>query len=153
MSTSDLCVACGLCCDGTIFSFISISEPEAEALTDAPVQVDRANGRTSMRLGCTALKNKCCTIYERRPSGCREYFCAIVKDMEAGKKSFDESLAIVQRIQREVLALNAVLGVPGGGMTAVRDGLAAPTMPWSAEVLDQARATTTLVRTTLLGWT
>jgi Fe-S-cluster containining protein len=52
---------------------------------------------TSFRQPCPAFSAGCCSIYEGRPSVCRDYRCLLLRRHQAGDVSADEALALVAR--------------------------------------------------------
>lgn len=79
----DLCVGCGLCCDGSIHPFTLLFQGEKDPQTRRPVE------RPSVRSPqpCSNLAGGKCSDYEGRPVGCRIYFCKVARDLKARKLS------------------------------------------------------------------
>ncbi len=98
MTVSDLCLACGLCCEGTLFLYVGLNAGELSRLEARGLPVVRKkDGSLLMRLGCTALDGARCTAYQDRPDNCRGYFCALAQQLHLGSISSDSALQIVQR--------------------------------------------------------
>lgn len=149
---SQLCVSCGLCCDGAIFHFLAITPEELAAMEGQPVTATVHQGRPQLALPCPGLVNKCCTIYERRPSGCRGFHCEVAKAVIADETTLPAGMTTVRGLQIAIDALGERLQLKAPVMPKVRDALAAPFPPFSDDDMSAAREVTSLVRRTLLGW-
>ncbi len=102
---SDLCVACGLCCDGSLFRFVPAKEAERETWEALGLPLVVQSGQLAMALPCRRLEGRCCTVYAQRPSGCRAYVCWLGKRLEEGTVGFPEALSAVQEAQRRIAVL------------------------------------------------
>lgn len=112
--SSQLCQACGICCSGTLFSYVDVSQKEAKALSGTcvtPFKNDK--GKLIFDLPCTALEGTRCTIYDRRPSACRTYLCSLTRGVMNGSTSLEVASKAVADIKakREWLLDNAPLDV------------------------------------------
>lgn len=123
MTLSKLCLACGLCCDGSLFRFVPAQESEAELHLKLGLPVVQQSGRAAMALPCRRLSERQCTVYEERPSGCRAYVCRLGDELERGEVSFAHALAVVREAQRRIAALAAAW--PGEGPVVQSATLAA----------------------------
>ena len=87
---SDLCLACGLCCNSGLFTYVGITSEDRAALTasgaTAPERID---------MPCP-FWDRCCTVYSARPHACREYRCQLLAQFDAGEVAFDEALGRVR---------------------------------------------------------
>lgn len=105
-----LCLACGLCCDSTLFRDAEL-QPEDDATRLAalglPVTQRKAlpgrNGRSAilkLPQPCAALcADRRCRIYEERPTRCREFECALLKSVGAGRLDTTGALRIIRQTQ------------------------------------------------------
>ena len=87
------CVACGMCCDGTFFHFVHFSDGDDQSLFDDVYDED---GRPAFTAPCQNF-DKCCTVYEDRPSVCRGFKCKILKQFEAGKLSYQKTMKLIMK--------------------------------------------------------
>ncbi len=95
----NICLGCGLCSDGTLYSWIrTFPEDDLSPLVRLGAQVVPNPEREGMvfLLPCPAFGEGCCTIYEERPSRCRSYSCALLKQVDAGEVSTSEALGVIQ---------------------------------------------------------
>ena len=101
-----ICLSCGLCCDGSIFTHITLAlSDRVDVLEAAGVVLTKKDERTEVRLRCTALEGTCCTIYEDRPVRCGLFTCALHRRHASGEISTDEALATIDKtreLQRKV---------------------------------------------------
>lgn len=104
MCLSELCLACALCCEGSLFRYVRLSTEEAERLGAAGADVfARRDGTAALRLGCAKLEGTRCSIYGLRPAGCRAFVCTLGRALESGAVDGAAALARV----REARALVA----------------------------------------------
>ena len=104
---SDLCLDCGLCCNGVLHDSIGITEEEVE-LAQSGGGVDRQPDRLLTPLPCPFVCGAACTIYEKRYSSCREYQCGLLKTFHAGAVTIEDArqrVAEAKRLLSEVQAL------------------------------------------------
>ena len=96
MSLTTLCLHCGLCCDGTLFTHVSLRRSEAAPLKALGLPVrEREDGSPVLPQRCAALEGRSCTAYAQRPEGCRRYQCHLATALSEGEVSLDEALAVV----------------------------------------------------------
>jgi Fe-S-cluster containining protein len=105
-SGGQLCVACGLCCDGTLFDLVKLEASDDAAKLKAlgvPVAVSR--GRvpvTRFPQPCAALcEDRTCRVYADRPWQCRVFECGVFKDAKAGRITFDVALRQVKKARQQ----------------------------------------------------
>lgn len=125
-SLSALCLRCGLCCDGTLFTQVPLAAGEVVRL---PVLV-REDGRAALRQPCAALEGRCCTIYEERPASCRRFRCMLQTALAETEVSLAEALAVVDEAHA---LLAAVAPPPGPGAAVQRVRQLAQAQPERAE--------------------
>ena len=105
-----LCLHCGLCCDGSLFSFLGIQPGEVERLGRRGLAVAaRPDGRLALDLsrGCPGLSGKCCTLYQDRPQACRDYRCLLFMALEEGEVGLPEAKSVVDETHATLAALHA----------------------------------------------
>lgn len=92
-----VCVACNLCCDGSLFNRVAVKPEEKERLQEKGRFYTKSNGEIRMRLGCHYLAdNGQCECYKQRPRKCRTYQCELLKSVEAGIIPMQDAVSIVQ---------------------------------------------------------
>ena len=101
------CAGCGLCCDGTLYSFARAEDDEKEGLAAIGLSLTEHEGKSYFRLPCTKVSCGRCTIYEDRFTICRSFSCALLKRYEAGEIGPIEARETVADPTRLVAAVTA----------------------------------------------
>lgn len=122
-----LCLACGLCCDGTLFDRVPLVEAELPQLASV-LQV--APGAHHARQPCPALDGMHCRVYEARPLTCRRFRCLLLEAHEADEVSLAGAVEIVASTRALRAKVAEALGVPDGG--TVVEAARAPGAPQAA---------------------
>lgn len=125
---SGLCQACGLCCSGTLFTRVPLTDKDTLLITesgllsnphatgarpqrplDALLLHYDGEGVRELELPCPYLKNARCTVYSKRPARCREYECRLIKgirsgavDIESAEKVLREAIDLYSRLQEKL---------------------------------------------------
>ena len=93
----NLCIKCGLCCDGTIFQYVKLKEQEI-INNQFHYQIVKS-GETGMLQPCIHLKENICNIYHKnRPANCIAFKCKLLRAFEAGKISYIEALVLIDKL-------------------------------------------------------
>lgn len=109
-SLSDLCVSCGLCCDGSLFRYVRLASGEAERLSRAGCEVERRrDGSLALRLGCARLEDLRCALYLDRPEGCRAFVCRLGAALEAGSLSLAQAKELAREARARVAEVERAL--------------------------------------------
>jgi Fe-S-cluster containining protein len=96
MSVSELCEACGLCCNGSLYTHVVLTDDDVLALKKHPqVTFETRDHQTALVQGCSQHDGSGCRIYQDRPAACSRYFCALADDVKYDDLSLPEGLAIV----------------------------------------------------------
>lgn len=125
VSLSTLCLACGMCCDGSLFTQVPLAADEALRLrARGLVVIAREDGSPALRQRCAALVGRCCAVYEDRPGGCRRYVCMLHAALAADEVSLPEALELVAQAQTLLAAADRVLPAgPAAVMQRARQAL------------------------------
>jgi hypothetical protein len=113
-STGDLCRACGLCCDGTLFDGVKL-EPSDDAARlktfGLPITVSRGKAAVArFPQPCAALcADRTCRLYAQRPWQCRVFECGVLKDAKAGRITFAAALRRVGQARRRADKIRRLL--------------------------------------------
>ncbi len=102
-----LCLACGLCCDGSLFDHVQLGPGDDAKKLKAlglPVVVSRSSTPVArFRQPCAALcADRTCRVYADRPLQCRTFECGVFKDAQAGRIKFSAALRVVKRARQRV---------------------------------------------------
>ncbi|MGV3620738.1 MAG: YkgJ family cysteine cluster protein [Archangium sp.] len=93
-----LCQACGLCCDGTLFTRVPLTPTEVVPVVKLNVLTNATGGRYVPQR-CAALEGTVCGAYSERPLACRRYECLLFGALREGEVSLDEAVDIVAQAQ------------------------------------------------------
>jgi uncharacterized protein len=108
-SSQSLCLTCGLCCDGTLFSFVPLKpDDEIAALETVGINIVSGSVPNIFKQPCAALRACTCIVYENRPENCRTYKCELLKRFERDDISYDAALKIIKKavsLKNQVRAL------------------------------------------------
>ncbi len=116
---SSLCQQCGLCCDGTLFVRVSVTEQEAALLERHGVaSALRAKNKRVLPQPCSALEGRRCSCYAARPTACREYVCLLARALEEGEVALAGAVEVVGEALRRRERVEALL--PKGQGDVVR---------------------------------
>lgn len=104
-SGEQLCRACGLCCDGTLFDLVKLERSDdAGKLKTLGLPVSISRGRNPVARfpqPCSALcEDRTCRLYAARPWQCRTFECQLFKDAKAGRIAFAAALPLVKQARR-----------------------------------------------------
>lgn len=94
----ELCIACGLCCDGSLFEFTPTRLEEQDGFEPAEVGLFKLNdGGFAISQPCCHLHNKCCEIYQAvRPAICGKYKCKLLKNFLRDEITFSAALELIE---------------------------------------------------------
>lgn len=104
-SGEDLCRACGLCCDGTLFDGVKLeAHDDAQKLKALGLPITTSRGKTPVARfpqPCGALcADRSCRLYANRPWQCRVFECRVFKDATAGRIPFTTAFGLVRRMRK-----------------------------------------------------
>jgi len=98
-TNEELCIECGLCCDGHLFTYASLKDDEVPDALDLGLAIDTQNtpGERYFALPCP-LHDGNCSIYmdPRKPEKCSSYKCQLLNDLEANKIVIEQALKEVR---------------------------------------------------------
>lgn len=103
--SEQLCLSCGMCCDGTLFDGVQLDPGEDAHKLKAlglPVIIPRAR-RPIARFSqpCAALCQDCtCQIYRHRPKQCRTFECKVFRDAGDGRIDYATALRLVEKTRK-----------------------------------------------------
>ena len=102
-----LCLACGLCCNGTLHAHTALLPAETADVRALGLEVAEIGGRPTFCQPCARFQADRCTIYDRRPQVCRHYACALLQRLQAGKIALAPALRIVAVARKELAIFQA----------------------------------------------
>lgn len=123
---SQLCVACGLCCDGALHDAAALLPEEMPLALSLGMKATRSGENVRFSLPCHLLMDCCCTVYANRPSPCRNYKCRLLRSLDAGEGALQESLDKVSTARSLLRNLEEILPQ---GMTIPEARASAASLP------------------------
>lgn len=113
LAAQQLCLSCGLCCNGVIFADVQLQPGDsATRLRELGVALrePRSPGARPVKIlqPCPAFDGKC-RVYADRPRYCREFDCALLKSLAAGKVTESGAMKIVTTAQRRAEKVRKLL--------------------------------------------
>jgi uncharacterized protein len=112
----NVCLGCGLCCDGTLFSHLGVLDEQdlGFPLRQLGVQLIVEADPPAFALPCPALSDGACTIYHQgRPQACSWFVCdlaAAVADGRTTPLAARATIAATQALRDRVRAGEASEG-------------------------------------------
>jgi len=95
-SASELCVPCGLCCDGSLFGHAHLREGEQDRARGFGMSVDTLGDHARFYLPCLQLKAGCCFVYtQQRPHICGAFQCKLLNNYINEKVDLEIALGYV----------------------------------------------------------
>lgn len=105
---SALCLACGLCCDGSLFGRVDLRPEEADAARRHGLRVVAGGRSFEQPCGAYAADDergpRSCRMYDERPRACRRFVCRLYDGYRRDGGALEGPLARVRRA-RQLLAL------------------------------------------------
>lgn len=85
-----------MCCDGTMFQIVRMQSGDVPAeLGKLGLKIRCRDGEYYMEQPCTGLREKRCTVYEKRPVRCRLFNCQQLGRLESGDTAEAEAMATI----------------------------------------------------------
>ena len=113
-ATDQLCLACGLCCNGVLFGDVELQRgDDPRQLTRLGLELFRKARKQCFVQPCACFDGRLCSIYEDRPKRCRTFECRLLQRVHAGEATVHSALkriATARRVIRIVEKLCRELG-------------------------------------------
>lgn len=104
IDANTLCQECGICCDGTLFSFVKVYPEEITKMKELGIPVYKnQDGHHIFDQACPCFKNGNCSAYLKRPRKCHSFSCKLQKDVMNGSMKFDDALKIVELVKKHTV--------------------------------------------------
>lgn len=111
VSLETLCLRCGLCCDGTLFTHVALTPDEEKRLQLGGV----------IRQPCPKLQADCrCSVYAQRPKGCAHFVCMLGRALESGEVGLDEATGLVNELRALRQVIDTLVPGPGSAISRAR---------------------------------
>jgi Fe-S-cluster containining protein len=107
--SSNLCLSCGLCCDGTLIGFVQVDNEEIPALREL-LDIEEVNEKGVFLQPCNKYCDGC-TIYSQRPKQCASFKCGLLKSVEQKELDFDKAIEAISEVKQLKIALEKNLAL------------------------------------------
>ena len=105
--SSDICLSCGLCCDGTLIGFVQLESEEIPAIREI-MDIENVNGKGFFLHPCNKYCDGC-TIYSQRPKQCASFKCGLLKSVEQKELDFDLAIKTISEVKQQKISLEKKL--------------------------------------------
>lgn len=131
--SQNLCISCGMCCDGTLFVWAPLcAEDKAGQLDSFTVGDDPQKGGPHFDLPCPHLHDRKCALYQSwRPRICHTFRCKTLRRFEAGEIDLLEAQTIIERTTELATRVWRQMGERVGDQ---RGSLGALFLSWKASI-------------------
>lgn len=86
----DICTSCGMCCDGTLFAHVEVTEDERSTLKGL-FSLEAGKDGPIFCQPCPHNVEHKCVVYDDRPETCRSYRCKTLSAFQAGEITHHEA--------------------------------------------------------------
>jgi len=101
--SSNICLACGICCDGTLIGFVEVAQEELPRLNGIH-EVENVNGHSFFLQPCDKFCDGC-SIYPDRPNHCASFKCDLLKSVEAKELNFNSAKDLIKIVKQKKAAI------------------------------------------------
>ncbi len=108
-ASQNLCVECGLCCNGALFDYGPLARDEVPETRKAGLRVLEADQKFGFGLPCPQLEGAVCQVYDQRPNTCRTFRCEVLRSVEAGDLDYQQGLQYVSQGRAALAQVHAQL--------------------------------------------
>jgi hypothetical protein len=122
-SAQNICLGCGLCCNGTIFADVKLGADETAApLQSLGMPLLNSTNRSGWKFlqPCAAFDGCRCRIYASRPQHCRHFDCLLLNKVQKGETTPDRALRVIRTARKGAEEVRELLNALGD----TNDGLA-----------------------------
>lgn len=114
-SSSDLCLACGLCCSGAMYYFVPVQPDEVASVEEYGLKITMRDEKYFFTLPCPMYHDQKCSIYATpRTRTCHEFKCKLLRAYEADQVGYEQALQHIRTAQRLHADLRTQLGAAEG---------------------------------------
>ena len=107
---SQLCPACGLCCNGVLFGDVELQRGDnPKRLAESGMELSRKGRKQCFNQPCACFDGKWCQIYAERPKRCRTFECQLLKQVQAGKTTVPAALNSIAEARRRADAVRTLV--------------------------------------------
>ncbi|MEJ8802617.1 YkgJ family cysteine cluster protein [Pontibacter sp. H249] len=109
IDSTNICLACGLCCTGTLIGFVQLNSEELPVVRKL-MDIEEASNDGVFLQPCNKYCDGC-TIYLDRPKQCASYKCELLKSVERKEVDFKSAVEIVDVVKQKKSAIEERLAL------------------------------------------
>jgi len=106
---SILCQSCGLCCQGQLYSWVSLLPEEISVAKTWSIEIVTRENSVGFRQPCACFQKMRCSVYPQRPRTCVEYRCRLLQDLRINGVSLPDATRIVSQARELFHKIEALL--------------------------------------------
>jgi|GEM_PF-844599 len=103
----NICLSCGLCCDGTLIGHVQLSNEELPTLRGI-MDIEDENNNGFFLQPCNKYCDGC-SIYSQRPKQCADFNCGLLKSVEQKELDFDSATAVIKKVKQKKNTIEKML--------------------------------------------
>ncbi|MFW6275291.1 MAG: YkgJ family cysteine cluster protein [bacterium] len=100
----NICLSCGICCDGTLLGFVQLESEERSRLRKL-MDIEEVGDKGFFFQPCSKLGCNGCTIYPDRPKKCGEFQCKMLKAFEKKELDFDSAISVINLVKQKRMTI------------------------------------------------
>ena len=106
--SSNLCLSCMLCCNGTTIGFVQLEKNELIRIKKR-LKIEEVGGNGFILQPCKKLGCNGCTIYNERPLQCVKFECELLLSIKEQNISFSSAVGIIEDVKRKKKAIERLI--------------------------------------------
>ncbi len=107
---TNICLSCGLCCDGTLIGFVQLESEELSPVRKL-MEIEETGENGMFFLPCNELGCNGCNIYSQRPKACRNFECGVLKSVEKKELTFDKATEVIEVVKLKKIAIEKQVAI------------------------------------------
>ena len=113
-AASELCKACGLCCNGVMFHLVRLQPTDIpQDLVALGLRIKRKKNGAHILQPCPAYQCSSCSIYPSRPERCRLFECQQLRRIALGQITQEAASEKIRDVQARVERIDSLLRASG----------------------------------------
>jgi Fe-S-cluster containining protein len=116
-----------MCCDGTLFNYVTLNSDDLPRLTKYPhLKIELRSQQESFGEPCILHTGKGCSAYDDRPDTCRRYVCEVLRSANREELTEDEAVGLIREARALVENVKEYVEFEPGAPLAVSTWEAPP---------------------------
>ncbi len=102
--SKNICLYCGLCCNGTLIGFVELDGGEISVFREL-MDIEEMDEKGLFFHPCINYGCNGCTIYSKRPKQCGKFKCKLLKSIENNELDFESATEVVNLVKQKRTAI------------------------------------------------